>query len=441
MSARAGWRLWSGLLASGFALGAPSGGSACTIAKADFDRNGTLDVKLVGKSGRQNAVVELRGSTYLAQIDCNGNGSYGDAVDVTDGGSGPIETFTFALGGADTITVLQAADLAGTAMNLVVPLGGGANRFTFRSQGFALSQRSSLAFDVRGAGGADEVIFDLAGSTLSHSAVLIRADLGNGANASGFVGPTQAFGSLIDVSLIAGGAAGKTTAFFHDGGGRASSSTITAHFVGADGARYADSLSTTLSGKLEDASRFNLYANLQQGNDRYDGHFDVSTFGIDAAGGGGSEALLRVNAAQGFDVLRVDDSAVVGPATVNGLLSVDLQGGPQPDALGIVWNGLTGSGEFRYRADGGVTNDRINGSVSVHPNSANRLLFQFLGHTEMDISAKVADVLNVSFDAPPSVSYGPLSGIVLDGGLQGDDVCDFVGTALHAAVGCERGSR
>ncbi len=435
-------RLALGIAAFGTALALPQAGfAACSIpAPTDFDHNGSLDLKLAGDTNKQTAIVELRGSGgYLAQIDCNANGSYGDGVDVTRSGPESIETYIVALAGADTITVVQTEDLVGATKNVVVPFGAGVNRFTFRSQGFTIGQQSSLAFEVRGGAGLENVNFDFSGGSITDSMVVVRGDLGDGANVGGFVGAAQTTNSVVDVNLTLGYTVGNTTGTYNDGGGLVTNSTVNVHLQGNDAPKALDTVTTTFTGQLQDNSRFSLYANLQQGDDRYFSHFDVSSFAIDAPGTPGSEMLFRVNAGLGFDLLKVDDLAISGASTVNGLLAFDLAGGPQPDAIGLVWHGLTGAGQFRYRADGGVTNDKINGTFVADPTSANTLLFQFMGDTEMDISALAADIINVLFDAPVSASYGPLPGIVLDGGMQGDDTCNFTGTATHAAFGCEKG--
>lgn len=422
------------------ALATPRASLACSITPpTDFDHNGTPDLKLIGDGTKQNAIIELRDSGYLAKIDCNGNGSYTDSTDVSRSGSEHIESYILALGGNDTITVVQTADLIGATKSVVFS-GGGANRFTFRSQGYALRQQSSLAFEVRGGSGGDNVMIDFSGSTVADSMIVVRGDLGDGVNTGSFVGAALTTSSVVDVNLALGTATGNTTAAYNDGGGVVSNSTVTVHLLGNDATKVFDNVSTTFSGQLEDDSRVLLYTNLQGGDDRYTAHFDVSSFGIDTAGAPGSELYVKVYGGLGFDVIKVDDLGAAGAATVNGLLSFDLFGGQQPDAIGVVWHGLKGSGEVRYRADGGLANDKINGTVVVDPASTNTLLFQFNGATEQDISTKVADLLTVAFDAPAGAHYGALPGVILDGGLQGDDVCNFTGSATHRAQGCEKGA-
>src|SRR6185295_18514605 len=103
--------------------------------------------------------------------------------------------------------------------------------------------------------------------------------------------------------------------------------------------------------QLEAKSRFFLNASLQGGDDRFFGHYDVSRFGIDTASPPGSEMYVRAYTGFGFDVIKIDDLGAIGSATVDGVLSFDLFTGHNPDAIGLVWHGLTGTGQFRYRAD------------------------------------------------------------------------------------------
>lgn len=419
--------------AAGLALALPRGAAAgCAVAEGDFDANGALDLRLSGDEGPQNALVELRGAGYLARIDADGNGSYADAADVVGEGPGPVETFTFDLGGGDTITVLQTGDLAGAAKNLVASFGGGANRFTFRSQRFALLGGSSLAFEIRGGDGNDDVLLDFSGGAIEDSLVVVRGDLGEGTNGARMVCAARTTHSVVDVSLTLGAARGGAAGSCDDGGGVVSDSTVRVRFRGADGDKASDTVSTLFSGRIEGRSRVDVDARLMRGNDRYEGRFDGSTFGVDAAG----EMTLSVQGGNGFDALKVDGLA--GAAAIDGTLAVDLDGGAQPDALDVVWRGITGGGRFRCRADGGSANDAITAAIRADPASANSLWLQFSGAAEEDISPYVGDVLNVAVDAPPAVTYGPLGGVIVDGGLQGDDTCNVTGTARHVTIGCER---
>jgi hypothetical protein len=421
----------------GAVLAMPRTALACSAPKADFDHNGTTDIKLVGDTKKQNAIVELRSGGYLVQIDCDGNGTYTGAVDVNASGTDEIETYIIALAGGDVVTVRQTADLVGASKNVVAVFSGGTNKLTFLSQGFGSSGHSNLGFEVGGGGGADTFTIDFSGSSISQTLIVARGILGNGANVGSVIGPASVADSVIDVAVDLG--LGNTNGAYSDGGGILSRSALNVHFTGGDVSTAGDTVTTTFSGKLQDLSRVYIASDLRQGNDKYFGHFDISSFAIDDVGIGDSEMVVRVDMGSGFDISKVDDLGAAGPATINGALVHDITLGQQPDAANILWNGLTGSGIFAYRIDGGWANDKLNATIVADSSATNTILFANHGNTEQDISPLVADLVNVTFDAGSSVSYGALGGLLLDGGMQGDDVCTFVGSALPSAINCEKG--
>jgi len=438
MLLRTGPRLTLLFVAFGFALAAPRASFACSAPKGDFDHNGTTDIKLIGDTAKQNAIIELHSGGYDIKIDCDANGNYTGPNDVHVTGTDEIETYIIALGGNDTVTVLQTADMSGVSKNVVATLIGGTNKLTFKSQGFAINGNSNLVFEVGGAAGADTFVLDFSGSDVSQSLILARGILGSGANNGSVVGPAHLTDSVLDVNVDLG--LGNTNGAYADGGGLVSHSTVNVHFFGGDVATAGDTVTTTFSGKLEDHSRLYLDFLGQQGNDKYFGHFDLSTFSIDAAGTGDSEAIVAVDMGNGFDIYKVDDMSTTGPATINGVLVHDVTTGQQPDATQFLWHGLTGSGLFAVREDGGWANDKLNMTLEVDGSSSNTLYILADGAHEQDISLLVADALNITVDAPASVTYGALGGIVVDGGMQGDDTAMVAGTATFVVINCEKGN-
>jgi hypothetical protein len=412
----------------GVALVAPRAGyAACTVSVGNSDTNGTPDLRLVGDTYGQTAIIELRGIGGW-KVTCAG---------VVSTGTQNIETYVIALGGNDTVTVLQTEDLVGDSKNIVFSEPAGGNRFTYQSQGFAIRDHSSLVFELRGGAGNDNVKLDFLGATVDTSMVLVRGDLGGGTNIAAFVGAAVTRNALVDVD-IKGGIA------YNDGGGLVSNSTVNVRMNAADDYYSGDVISATFSGQVEDGSRVYLKADLLRGQDKFWGNFDVSRFSIDAAGTGGSEVSLLAKGGNGADVLKISDlsdQGITGVAAVNGLLSIDLEGGNQPDALGLVWHGLTGTGEFRYRAAGENAYDQLNATFATDPTSANLLSFLLLGNTERDFSPAVFDTITANVTDNGTASYGALGEVILDGGLQGDDTCNFTGNAPHVALMCEKGTR
>src|SRR5262249_42279735 len=104
-------------IAAGLSLLLARSALPCSAPQGDFDHNGTTDIKLVGDGNRQNAIISLHKGGYDVKIDCDGNGSYSGAADVHVSGTDEIETYIVALGGNDTVTVLQTADMAGVSKN------------------------------------------------------------------------------------------------------------------------------------------------------------------------------------------------------------------------------------------------------------------------------------------------------------------------------------
>jgi hypothetical protein len=92
------------------------------------------------------------------------------------------------------------------------------------------------------------------------------------------------------------------------------------------------------------------------------------------------------------------------------------------------------------REDGGWANDKLNMTLEVDGSSTNTLYVLLDGASEQDISLLVADAINVTADAPASVTYGGLGGIVLDGGMQGDDTAMYTGSATKVVINCEKGN-
>src|SRR5262245_37441730 len=186
------------------ALATPRPTLACGAPKGDFDHNGTTDIRLVGDAARQNAIIQLHSGGYDIKIDCDGNGNYTGPTDIHVSGTDEIESYIIALGGNDTVTIVQTADMAGVSKDIVALLTGGTNKLIFKSQGFAINGNSSLTFEVSGAAGADTFALDFSGSDVSQSLILARGILGSGANNGSVVGPAHLTDSVLDVNVDLG---------------------------------------------------------------------------------------------------------------------------------------------------------------------------------------------------------------------------------------------
>jgi hypothetical protein len=280
---------------------------------------------------------------------------------------------------------------------------------------------------------------DFTGSTIDASWVAVRADLLAGNDTAKWIGAAQTLNSTVDVDAFA--AAGRNGLRFDDGGGRAVGSTIRFYGEGSDVTTDVETYGATLAGSLDGGSRLELGFNMLGGNDKFTGNLDLAGFAIDPAAPAGSEAWLRVQADRGFDVVSVTDGGSVGPATINGLLSVDVSGGNQADSLFFDMRGVTGSGTLRYRGEGGTHRDLLDAKLLADASSTNVLDIALQGGPENDLGSPPGDNLKLDFvdDGATTASFGAQA--LFDGGLDGLDRCDLTGNGARQSLGCELGTR
>ena len=428
---------WTLMLAAGIALAPATGHASCSVTEADKDGNGTVDLRLVGDASKQNAIVEMRQAGYLAKVDCNGNGSYTDGGDIVKSGSATIETYSIELAGGDVISVLQTEDLSGASKNVVLTLGAGGNKVTFATQGFGLLAGSNLGIEFLGSTAAENVTLDFTGSTIASSAVFIRGDVSSGNDTVKIIGAANTTFSVVDAVVNLGSE--NNNFFYIDGGGAITGSTLNVHAEGGDVTSQYDVFNTTFSGQIQDGSRVYVDLNLRAGNDRYFGNFDISSFGVDPLSSGSSEAFFRARGGTGADQMTVSDMSKVGPATVNGLLSVSLDGGNQADKMTLTWNGLKGSGQLRVLEDGGVAYDSAKATIVTDASSTNDFDVNLQGGAENDLGSPGGDTVILSLTDQGAATYGVTGAAVLDGGLDGIDTCTFTGTGIRQAMNCEAG--
>jgi hypothetical protein len=412
---------------------------ACNVNVGDRDGNGTTDLRLIGAGGRQTGLVEIRQDGYLASVDCNGDGDFADAGDVTKSGPDTIESYYLELGGGDVTTLKLTEALTGAMKNVVAVLPSASNKLTLLSQGFALQGGTSLMIDIVGGGGAENVTLDFTGSTIDASWVTVRGDLYAGNDTFKWVGAAQTLDSTVDVDAFAG--PGRNVFHYSDGAGQASGSDIAFYGEGSDVMTDVDAFNMALAGSLDNGARFELNANLLSGSDRFNGSVNLASFAVDPFGPAGSEAYVRALGNRGLDILTLSDGGSIGPATINGLLSVELDGGNQPDTLNFYMRGITGSGTLRYRGDAGIARDNLDAKVSADASSTNILDVALQGGPENDLGSPPGDNLKLVFndDGATTAPFG--AGALLDGGLDGQDRCDFAGTGTRRSLGCELGTR
>jgi hypothetical protein len=266
--------------------------------------------------------------------------------------------------------------------------------------------------------------------------------MGLGADTLTVLGPSNTTGSIVDLGLRAGKGV-TNTIVTNDGGGLLSASTLTVHVEGDDTFSYdsaGDKVSAFFSGRIDSRSRVYYSANLNAGNDRWTGAFDLHGFDIDPGAAAGSEAYFDVRGGNGFDNLVVTDNNTVGPITINGLLAFYLDGASQPDLTALQWQGITGTGKLRYWADGGMAQDKGFVTLDVGNAARNDINVYVSGGAENDLGSPKGDMIAMRVTNSGAATFGPGGRIVLDGGLDEIDTCSFSGNAPRLALNCEAGS-
>ncbi len=433
-----GTRRWRPLALAAAVLVLPrmaSGG--CSVPPpADRDGNGTLDLRIAGDAARQTVVAEIHNDgSYLVSVDCNNN-SIVDTGDVLSSGLGPIETLSFELGGNDTITILQTDDLVGAVRNVVVALLGVSNSVTYNSQGHGILAASNLGIEIIGSTRFDLVTLDLTGSAITASKLVVRGDLGADLDRFDFFGPATMTGSALDLGFDLGSGANRLN--WDDEAGTLTASTENVSIFGSDIATYVDTVTTDFSAKIEGGSRVDFSFKLYSGDDRYTGRFDVASYGVDSLGAAGSEARYYIHGGPGFDRLAVS-SVGAGAAADNGLIEIRMDGYLQPDTLSFDWDGLSGSGAFRYRANGGDASDLILASLATDAASTNDIDAFACTDSEGDISLQ-GDTAYLAVVDRGAASAGPAGAAIVNGGLDGIDACSYFGNLPHHAFNCEAGT-
>ena len=107
---RVGLELAVSFAALGLLAGSPPA-RACAVTEADIDKNGSMDLRITGSAGKQNAIIEIHNTGYLVMVDCNGNGIFTNPGDIVKSGTATIETYYVDLQGGDVVTINQTEDI------------------------------------------------------------------------------------------------------------------------------------------------------------------------------------------------------------------------------------------------------------------------------------------------------------------------------------------
>jgi hypothetical protein len=417
---QAGRRLpWLAALAL---IAARPAAAACGVTPADRDGNGTLDLEIKGTLGPNTLVLEDDGTNVAVSLDCNNDGDFADATlgEVNGTAFAGVETLVVALGGVDAITYVQTGAWSGVVRSVLLALGSGGNTVLFEGSA-AISGRSSFVVDLVGGANRDVVTVDFAAAPTTDSLLGFYGDLAGGQDVLTVRLP-PASGSVADVDLLLGSGNNVATV---EAAGAVSASSFRANVEGNKYPTQIDKLRVVVSGSFSNNARFDYAGYLLDGDDRFAASVPVDTFQALT----GAEVRLRADGGIGRDLLSLDGGAAAGPATVNGLFQAVLRGGPANDAVSIDWVGLTGTGTFRARGNGGLQRDAVMLGLVTDAGSANRLDLALQGSRGGDtIFAGIFDLGGAGF--------GPLGNALADGGPD-TDTCLVTGSGAER-INCEK---
>jgi hypothetical protein len=202
-----------------------------------------------------------------------------------------------------------------------------------------------------------------------------------------------------------------------------------------EGGLQTDKVSATFAGDVN-ASTLLFDASLGGGNDFANLIFDLS--GFDVLPGG--EAHFTVDGGDGLDQLTAAKGTAAGPASLDGLLSLSLNGGAGKDILSVDLGGTgaiessSGTGELRVRADGGDADDSILVSlVSAQASSGLNYDVVLSGGRGND-SLQLTQAVFPGSEIP--ANFAPAGFAIVDGG-PGEDACTVNGNGLFKKRSCE----
>jgi hypothetical protein len=394
--------------------------AACTFIEADFDGNGTSDLRILGDPAKQTLILFHFGTGSAFQLDCNSDGDYSDPGDVppfyfTAAGA---ESFDIQLKGKDSITVNYYSGHAGDKLLTSLMLGPGGNSVTISGNpavALNASANASHIIEITGGSSTDVVNIDLnnAGTTtFNNSYLAIRGDLGGGNDTLTVKVPQNQTGSGVDVDLGLG--TGQNTATVDNRSGHGG--TFQRFDIeGGDVASGVDTVYFNFQGFDNSTSRTIFNANLRSGNDVYVASFTQNP--LYAYGW----SRFRVNGGAGNDSLVIANPTPTYGTEVDGIVDVGLRGGVGNDILSVdQWFGFfSNSGRtFRLWMDGGEGADTVLTDI-VQPLSGTGIIVD-----ATVLGGRGADILYLGMhDTVPNGVYTPMGTTLLSGGHDGNDAC------------------
>lgn len=382
----------------------------------DLDGDGTEDDVLIVGDARNSTISVLdSGTSYVVSIDWNSDGRLDvDPAEAT----AEIDSDSFVVearlgGGNDKFTYHQGATLVAAARTLVVDLGAGNDEFHWLNTGGDVTAGSRVGLDVTAGAGADRgtIAFD----RVADSVVSVSTDWGTGADVSTLAVGAFAAGAVDVATDLGGGTNSYAAAFDVIGGG--DTALLDVAVVGGG---QADAVSVAFQNYVAHGSRAGVVADLGAGNDTFAVAFkrggflvfDNSQVTVAARGGLGNDTLSAGTTGSGL-------CQVVS----GGLLSVALDGGAGRDTVGVDFSAedawyLEAGTTMQLRLSGGTGGDTLSCLLAN--------TFAAAGRYDVAVRAGTGDD-RVSFDLPEpgGMTFGPVGGVLLDGGGGTDTSINF----------------
>ncbi len=389
----------------------------CTIKTSDFDKNGTVDMQLLGTNvNNENITVSVE-PTQTTVTGCGTTKTF----------AGPFGSYLFKLNGGnpDTVTFNVEGTWVGMHKNVTVQGGLPVNKITIGGGG-TLGPGSSLIVEVNTMSGTDTLA--VVPPAMQGSYMDVRSNLGPGRDAVivRLDNPITS-GAVLQITSDLGG----DNNIYRISQTALVNGNVNLNVIAGAG---VDTGSLTLAGPFGANARFYYKTDLGAGNDGFDGQVDLGLFTV-AAGG---EVHLDVLGNAGVDNLSFSrNGSTGGPTSVMaGLLDVFLDGGADGDTinLDLGGGGFVTDGTLRVRENGGSGNDNLTCSIDVQPTSVTPNLDVVLlgGYGSDHLTSTINN------DGPNAIdNYGPAGTALLDGGLDVGDVCTATGNGVVHKRNCE----
>jgi hypothetical protein len=386
--------------------------SPCPVVNGDIDGNGTQDIAIKGNTlSVQNLVINISQTSTDVFLDCNGNGSFTNALagDLNVVGGPALETINVTL--VDNVRVNIIGPLTGVTRNLQflacynVVIDG--------SRG-SLAGNSHVVIANRGNVSNDYFTVHLP-ATMDASEIDIRGEMGDGNDRFFLIADgVMTNGSVVDAVGAMGNNANVVTLTQT---GVIDNSRLN---LDAQGGPGLDFFTFDLKGQVINNGRLLVRAQGGDLTDTIKANVDLTTFKILTGG----EVRLDLRGDAGTDFISVTrNNTVATPTTeIQGVLDLNIDGGYGADRINVdlAGGGFVLDGTLRMRVDGNEGNDTITVATDVQAASLNPVInAQVHGGFGVD---KITMAIN-NQGPNAAANYAPAGVVLLDGGYSPLDTC------------------